>query len=282
VLQRGGRGVRRGRARRLRHSETLLLRQRRACRSASRRQDAARAGRSGCAGSTRTAPSVAGCRRGRGRTSSKCWLRGICGREAVRGHGRGRARRRWHAHLGGALRARRQRPTSHPSRASVNGRARRRGRRRVGLRKLWVTGSVLLSKAATGRRFPTAPPPQVMCAPVRPHGLPRGSACRRPGRAALRCGPRAGRSDEPPRPVAERGAGGSTRGRPAMQTPGGRRAGPGARSGHGRTVAVRCRLARAAPPSPSEPIAHAAGGGSGSHTRAPGHSSAVLLPSKGR
>jgi hypothetical protein len=58
VLQRGGRGVRRGRARRLRHSETLLLRQRRACRSASRRQDAARAGRSGCAGSTRTAPSV--------------------------------------------------------------------------------------------------------------------------------------------------------------------------------------------------------------------------------
>jgi len=100
-----------------------------------------------------------------------------------------------------------------------------------------------------------------------------GPAGPEPGAAASRPDPRqsAGRAEAREAARRRKPQAGAARTAPAP--------GLSVRSGRGRTVAVRCRLARAAPPSPSELIAHTAGGCLGSHTRAPGHSSAVLLPS---
>jgi len=186
VLQRGGRGVRRGRARRLRpdRGRPLLLRQRKTCRRASRRQGAARAGRRDCAAAAvaqqRATWAAAG---GAAAPAASAGSAACAGAKpcAVMATG---ARATAGTPTSAAPCARRGSDSYRTPRASQSMAARRRGRRRVGLRKLWVTGSGRLSKIATGRRFPTAPP-HVMCAPARPRGLPRGSACRRPGGAAL-------------------------------------------------------------------------------------------------
>ncbi len=186
MLQRGRRSVRRGRARRLRpdRGRPLLLCQRKTCRRASGHQGAARARRRSCAAAAGSSGQRQGLPPGaRPHQRPAPAPRHVPTQSRARSWPRARARplaRR------PQRRPARAEAATHiaPSRVSVYGRARRRGRRRVGLRKLWVTGSGRLSKIATGRRFPTAPP-HVMCAPARPRGLPRGSACRRPGGAAL-------------------------------------------------------------------------------------------------
>jgi len=284
VLQRGGRGVRRGRARRLRpdRGRPLLLRQRKTCRRASRRQGAARAGRRDCAAAAvaqqRATWAAAG---GAAAPAASAGSAACAGAKPC-------------AVMATGARATAGTPTS----AAPCARRGSDSYRTLARLSLWPRSSA--------RPTQSGPPQTVgngLGAPVQDsHGpqVPHSAAARHVrSRAAARPAPRqrlptAGRGGpagpEPgaaasrpdPWPSAGRAEAREAARRRKPQAGAARTApapGLSVRSGRGRTVAVRCRLARAAPPSPFELIAHTAGSCLGSHTRAPGHSSAVLLPS---